>query len=118
MVLFAQKIYQLLKSVHMDEKQKELLEAAAKYMTLLNIAVISSLINGMIAVAYQGVINVLNKDDDKNLLVLSTMISNILTIMDNTINIVCLSLQYSFNKRYYERLCNCFAHCCMDWIAK
>ena len=100
MVLFTSKMCQLTKMMRcsidteskVNEKQQQLLYATTKYVTLLSIAMISSwiaMLGGTILGHYGDL-----------------YIQYCLFDVDVMINIICLYLQFPFNKHYYDKYCD------------
>ena len=86
-------------SIEFNEQQKQLLHTTTKYVTLLSLAMLSSwmaILIGVILTASLGF------SDE----IFRTII--ILENMDCKINILCLYLQYPFNREYYDKYCVCF----------
>ena len=123
MVMFVLKMYQLIKirrnsinsnnanNIGLNVEQKRLLYVTTKYTTLLCIAIISTWIN-YIQVIIKEVIYAIEADSPwMGILLISNGI-------DSVINIVCLYLQYEFNKEYYDKYCGCLGNCCTYFITK
>ena len=96
---------------------KEQLSVNKKYVTLLSFAMISTVFVILTALIMHILIFVLmgRGHDDKDE---TQAIVNMLYLMDNVINMVCLSLQYSFNKQYYDKYCGWFAACYTYLLSK
>ena len=115
MIIFAQKMYQLLKmrqssilsqnsssEMQLNQQQIALLYTTTKYTLLLSIAMISTWISGAQGLYY--------------LLYSWTIETNpfgfIISSIDIVTNIICLYLQFPFNKKYYDKYCKCLVNCC------
>ena len=79
-------------------QQMKLLYATTKYVTLLSIAMISTLLNALLSWLLVDIFG--------------TVFTAFMMCFDGTINIVCLYLQFSNNKKYYDKYCICFGNCC------
>ena len=120
MVLFARKMYALSRmraislnknnhgedSVEFNAQQRELLYATTKYVTLLSLALISSWVTWIVFT-----INNVIFDD-------LVSVSGISGVIDVTVNVICLYLQFPFAAEYYNRCCICFSDCCLHLLQK
>ena len=111
-ISFAHKLYQLLKNN--EETHNELLYATTKYTTLLSLAMISTWITG----SYGAVFAVIWPSLEGDSLTINLTIQNSLPYIDTVINVICLSLRYSFNKKYYDKYCTCCTKCCVYVLAQ
>ena len=108
MTLFVQKMYQLFKirqcsldgsGIQMNDRQRKLLYTSTKYVTLLSFAMVST----WMALAYGAFVNWFGD---------SIIRARTVVIIDMDINIVCMYLQFAFNRKYYDKYCVCFGSCC------
>ena len=96
------------KHAELNEQQRRVLNTAAKYTSLLSVALICSIPTIMIIL-----INGLLWDEEYD--------ENIFKIMwlwmafDCFINLVCLWLQFNVAEKYYKRYCMCCGNVC-KWI--
>ena len=115
LILFIQKMYALTKLKtstrnHVDkkkftDKEKKLLRTTTKYVSLLSLAYISTLI-AFTVVSTEALLT------DS-----TTFISGSMLTIDCVINIICLYLQFPFSKEYYDKYCQCFDNCCTYFVA-
>ena len=115
MVLFVHKMYALMKLRasslrNFTAKQHVLLKATTKYITLLSIALVSSWISVSTVIIANALFGDQEGEDRYTLLYIS---GGVLVCIDVTFNIICLYLQYPFNKKYYDKYCICFGNCCV-----
>ena len=132
MVLFANRMYALTKmrqsslNQHnydenevyepiLNKNQMKILYTTTKYMTLLSIAIISTWVAAVlfiIMIVFMGSYG----------LNIYTMIliyySMSVFCIDATINIICLYLQFPFNKVYYNKYCSWCGNCCTYLFTK
>ena len=128
-IAFTQKIYQLLKlkqSVmynehenegEFDDQQQNLLHTTTKYTTLLSFAMITSFINQTYLWFYNIYLVMYPYNYDRTRLQFF-LLSTSFTSIDIVINIICLFLQYPFNKHYYDKYCKCIANCCTKMMVR
>ena len=115
MIIFVQKMYQLLKmrqssimaqnsnsEMQLNQQQIALLYTTTKYTLLLSIAMISTWISG--ANAMYRTLHTWSTEVHPT----GFMISSI----DIVTNIICLYLQFPFNKKYYDKYCRYLVNCC------
>ena len=100
-------MYKLAKLV--KEKPKKLLSITSKYVTLLTLAILSSWISLLISIFLIMILG-----NGHPLLIIGRILVNI----DCVTNIICLYLQYPFNRDYYDKFCVCFAKCCSYLLNK
>ena len=120
MVIFTHKMYALSRmraisinknnhtenSIEFNEQQRELLYATAKYVTLLSLALISSWLTWIIFA-----INIVIFGD-------LALVSGNVGMIDVTVNVICLYLQFPFASDYYNKCCICFSDCCLCLLTK
>ena len=115
MILFAQKMYALTQlrassinngSLEFNGVQRKLLHTTTKYMTLLALAMIST----WTVTIYSIIVNIFVITTNINHALIYTALNSIACI-DSSINIICLYLQFPFNKNYYHKYCQCFGRC-------
>ena len=78
--------------------------AATKYIGLLSIAIISTVILALFSII--GKVSGMPMDND--FWIFGKLI---LCSIDNLINIICLYLQFKFGKKYYDKYCKCLEVC-------
>ena len=125
MILFAQKMYQLVKmrqssiynqssddenEIEFNEQQKQLLYTTTKYLTLLTLSMVLTWINLSGALISYAI-----SPNDYTASLILYIFGVLVTSIDFVIIIICLYLQYPFSKKYYDKYCKCFANCC-TWI--
>ena len=103
------KIKQLAKMGNDDkELQETLLNTSVKYISLISIAMVSSWISFTFAYTESSYYAQLSQDEvDQRI-----WIAPIVMCYDCVINVLCLYLQYPFNKKYYDKYCKCCGNCC------
>ena len=123
MILFATKMYGLtrMRSSEFDDKhserkdskmvfneqQRQLLYTTTKYVTLLLISMITS------CISLSFVVVELNINGN----FIWDIIIDVLISIDSLCGIICLFLQYPFNKKFYDKYCICFSKCCIYLLA-
>ena len=85
--------------IQFNESQKKLLYATTKYTTLLSIATISTWM-----LMLYGILS--------NITILNQIFLSGIACMDCAVNVICLYLQFPFNKEYYKKYCRCFGDLC------
>ena len=115
MILFAQKMYKLIKmrfkagtEMKLNFQQEKLLYVTTKYVTLLSIAMISTWITVIFAICYSWLC--LFGRIDEEYCVYSVWME--VRCTDSLINIICLYLQFPFAKNIYNRYCLYCRNCC------
>ena len=130
MVLFGQRMYALTKlrqtelNEYIDTNQQELmlnkdqlriLNATTKYITLLSIAMASTWITILVWLLMAIALFTGRLVDVP--LWIGFVVYSVQSI-DAAINIICLYLQFRFNKVYYDRYCLCCGNCCVNLFTK
>ena len=120
MILFAQKMYKLIKMrssiidngnrMKLNAQQEKILFITAKYVTLLAIAMISSWITMIFLITYSGLCGFGEYCSDTLFMVIQCT--------DSVINIICLYLQFPFAKNIYNKYCLCCRSCCLYMLTR
>ena len=98
-----------------NQSQQKLLYTTTKYVTLLSIAMVTTWIFTACSLYFEVdkilIINGTNID-------IAGYLSNFMGSLDMLINIICLYLQYPFNKVRYDKYCICFTNFCTNLLTK
>lgn len=118
MFIFTRNMYKLAKTRNDPHHEQVLLYATTKYVSLLSLAILSTwmeLIMSIIvtAVSYKKTF----EERSEHSLLDNISIGNLVSI-DCVTNIICLYLQYPFNRKYYDKYCVCLKNCCIRVLLK
>ena len=94
-----------------NKRKEELLYTSAKYVSLLSIAIITSFLTTGIYWYLYSIVN-----DSLSWSIMGAEILILVASVDCVVNIICLYLQYSFAKKYYDRYCGCMSRLCKGFI--
>ena len=120
LILFAQKMYKLIKmksiiidgnEIKLSVEQEKLLYISTKYITLLSIAMISTWIALIFVISYSWLCAFQRID------CISSMEMGI-HCTDSVINLICLYLQFPFAKNLYNKYCLFCSDCCLYMLTR
>ena len=90
-------------------QQLKLLYAATKHITILSVAIICTLLPLSMGVIFRAI-----DESSGNDQTWSIFLYLLLSSIDSVITIICLSLQFKFNRKYYNQYCICFGNCLVN----
>ena len=105
LILFSNKMFKMLNENGNKTKKQfdaQLLHAALKYVSLLSLAIFTTLITAVLVVIYIQI----NK-----WWIIMRQIIIMQYAVDCAINVICLYLQYPFATKYYDEYCGCLTKC-------
>ena len=104
--------------ITLNKQQRDLIKATSKYVALLTLAIVICWI-GMIIImiAYAFVYGYYNESHEGSVIICFHFL-HIAIVFNTSGNILCLYLQYSFAKKYYNKYCGCLGKICGCLFAK
>ena len=112
MYLFVQKMLKFTKlrnEEQLSDQQARVLKDTSKYVSLLTIAIVTTII-AMISFVAFGFL--LMDQNNQYMTSMGKQVATIIQSVDCTANIICLSLQYSFANKHYDKYCGCLNKIC------
>ena len=94
-------------SLSLTPQQLNLINRSSKYISLLSLAMFTSILTSISWIC--GTL-LWSADDELNAILDQSMV--LLTLIDCTVNAICLYLQFKFSERYYEKYCKEWIECC------
>ena len=99
-------------ALELEERQVILLRATSRYLSLLSLAIFSSWITFIQILIYPAFV------DKYGPSIIGRQIIIMNYAIDCVVNIVCLYLQFTFAKVYYQKYCGCLSVCCLYMLKR
>ena len=98
--------------IKLNNQQMKFLQMTSKYISLLSLAIITTWITFIDNIIYGKIVK------RWGWTVIGHEIFGVQYAIDCAVNVLCLYLQYSFARKYYEKYCQCLGNCCLLILKK